>query len=473
VRAYGYDPADLVGRSLMDLIHPQDRERADHRVNDRRTRDRATKSFEVRFVTADDSSVAFELNESTTEGGVPTLLIDAEGVYSSSDPSSKTFQYTQGVARDITRRKQIEETLRRARVELMERTATHSARISAAYATLQESLKKASMSELRYRSLVDNLPVGVSHTTIDGEIKYQNAYARAVFGYNERELSDLRVDDLYVNDQDRAQLLRALNEREVYSFECEMRRKGGRSIWVRGTTRVVRDAIDGPVEHHSFLEDVTDRRLMEEDYGRLEEQLRQAQKMEAVGQITAGIAHNFNNLFQGITGNLQLALLDAPEELRPLLEDADSVTERAAEMVRQLMMFSRQGIHPTNKTLQIWPVISSTLDMCRRTFDKRIDLVGYEPKFDARVSGDEGLLQQVFLNLCINARDALGSPDTAPDGHSPRIQITVEIAQVAPEQAAVHSGARSGAHVRIGVADNGVGIDEMTQRRIFDPILYN
>ena len=208
---------------------------------------------------------------------------------------------------------------------------------------------------------------------------------------------------------------------------------------------------------------------MEEEYGRLEEQLRQAQKMEAVGQITAGIAHNFNNLLQGITGNLQLALLDAPEELRPLLEDADSVTERAAEMVRQLMMFSRQGIHPTNKTLQIWPVISSTLDMCRRTFDKRIDLVGCEPKFDARVSGDEGLLQQVFLNLCINARDALGSPDTAPDGHSPRIQITVEIAQVAPEQAAVHSGARSGAHVRIGVADNGVGIDEMTQRRIFDP----
>ena len=464
VRSYGYEPAELIGCSLMDLVHPQDRKRAQYRVNDRRTRGRATKSFEVRFVTSDESTVAFEFNESTTAAAsAPTLLVDAEGVYSSQDPTSGTFQYTQGVARDITGRKQVEESLKRARAELLERTVAHSNQIGAAYVKLEESLKRASSREEHYRSLVDNLPVGVSHTTIDGTVKYQNGYARAMLGYSEEELAEVRSEDLYVNVEDLAHLHRVLDEREVHSFECEMRRKGGRTIWVRGTTRVVRNEAERAVEYHSFVEDVTDRRMMEEEYGRLEEQLRQAQKMEAVGQITAGIAHNFNNLLQGITGNLQLALLDAPQEIRQLLEDADSVTERAAEMVQQLMIFSRQGIQPTNKTMDIWPVIEGTLDMCRRTFDKKIALVSPKPEFDARVSGDEGLLQQVLLNLCINARDALDA------GSSGAIHITVQMSSVTEEEAAIHAGARPGAYVRIAVADNGVGIDEVTKRRIFDP----
>ena len=199
VRSYGYEPAELIGCSLMDLVHPQDRKRAQYRVNDRRTRGRATKSFEVRFVTSDESTVAFEFNESTTAAAsAPTLLVDAEGVYSSQDPTSGTFQYTQGVARDITGRKQVEESLKRARAELLERTVAHSNQIGAAYVKLEESLKRASSREEHYRSLVDNLPVGVSHTTIDGTVKYQNGYARAMLGYSEEELAEVRSEDLYV-----------------------------------------------------------------------------------------------------------------------------------------------------------------------------------------------------------------------------------------------------------------------------------
>ena len=475
IRDYGYDPSALVGRSMLDLVHPADRNRAEHRINERRTGGRSTRSLELRLTTADSEAVAFELNESTTDGeedgaagagGDPaTLLVDAEGVYSSQDPQAGTFQYTQGVARDITQRKLLDEALDQARQDMLERMATHAEQIGAAYDQLKEGLGEAAASEERYRSLVENLPVGVTHTTLEGTVLYQNPYARAMLGYTQEELSGVRAEDLYTNPQDRTELLRALAEREVHSFEYEMQRKGGRAIWVRGTTRVVKDEHGMPIEYHSFIEDVTDRRLMEEEYVRLEEQLRQAQKMEAVGQITAGIAHNFNNLLQGITGNLQLALLDAPEELKQLLEDADEVTGRAAEMVHQLMIFSRQGLQPSNKTISIWPVVSTTVEMCRRTFDKKIELVAVEPEFEAKVSGDEGLLQQVLLNLCINARDALNA--SAAKDRSIRIDLEQVIVDSA--EAASHTGARSGPHLRLNVIDNGVGMDEATIKRIFDP----
>ena len=476
IRDYGYDPSALVGRSMLDLVHPADRNRAEHRINERRTGGRSTRSLELRLTTADSEAVSFELNETTTDGeadgaggagGDPgaTLLVDAEGVYASQDPQADTFQYTQGVARDITQRKLLDEALDQARQAMLERMATHSEQIGAAYDQLKEGLGEAAASEERYRSLVENLPVGVTHTTLYGAVLYQNPYARAMLGYTVEELSQVKAEDLYANPQDRAELLRTLAEREVHSFEYEMRRKGGRTIWVRGTTRVIKDEHGMPIEYHSFIEDVTDRRLMEQEYVRLEEQLRQAQKMEAVGQITAGIAHNFNNLLQGITGNLQLALLDAPEELKRLLEDADEVTGRAAEMVHQLMIFSRQGLQPSNKTISIWPVVSTTIEMCRRTFDKRIELVAVEPEFEAKVSGDEGLLQQVLLNLCINARDALNAGATK--GAS--IRIDVEEVVVDAEQASSHTGARSGPHLRLNVTDNGVGMDQATIKRIFDP----
>ena len=398
IRDYGYDPSALAGRSMLDLVHPADRNRAEYRINERRTGGRSTRSLELRLTTADSEAVSFELNETTTDGeadgaggagGDPgaTLLVDAEGVYASQDPQADTFQYTQGVARDITQRKLLDEALDQARQAMLERMATHSEQIGAAYDQLKEGLGEAAASEERYRSLVENLPVGVTHTTLYGDVLYQNPYARAMLGYTVEELSQVKAEDLYANPQDRAELLRTLAEREVHSFEYEMRRKGGRTIWVRGTTRVIKDEHGMPIEYHSFIEDVTDRRLMEQEYVRLEEQLRQAQKMEAVGQITAGIAHNFNNLLQGITGNLQLALLDAPEELKRLLEDADEVTGRAAEMVHQLMIFSRQGLQPSNRTISIWPVVSTTIEMCRRTFDKRIELVAVEPEFEAKVSG--------------------------------------------------------------------------------------
>jgi C4-dicarboxylate-specific signal transduction histidine kinase len=111
---------------------------------------------------------------------------------------------------------------------------------------------------------------------------------------------------------------------------------------------------------------------MEEQSAHLDEQLRQSQKMEAVGQLTAGVAHNFSNVLQGIFGNLQLAIMDAEGEMRSMLTDADRITHRAAKMIRQLMMFARQGAQPVVGRVLLGPVIENTISICRRPSTARL-----------------------------------------------------------------------------------------------------
>ena len=634
VRKYGYDPDELVGQSIFDLIHPDDVEKARHRINDRRTGDRSTRSLEVRLLSRDRTAVDFELKETVTEIE-PTLVVDAQGVYSSGNPQAESFLYTQGVGRDVTERRRVDDALRVARNRMARHVAERTAQIEEAYSRLHEEIHQRQHkeeelaearreaeqrdqafgrvrdrvlgmrrmadlppeefwigelrclgvpidgislqfpgvkpdtfttfylsrqgylgetpldtcpwvrevwesgqhvlvsrerlvslglgdwsttcvlemplsgtgsiavsnsqgvvydeemvrtvkafaglvaegvqrardfealeeSEQRHRSLVEKLPVGVTHTTPEGEILYQNPCARAMLGYTDEELSGLEPADLFVDPADRERLLRVLAEKGVCAYEHELRRKGGRRIWVRGTVRVVRDGATGEEEHHGCIEDVTDRRLLKTEYSGVEEQLRQAQKMEAVGQLTAGIAHNFNNMLQAIAGNLQLALLEAPADMADLLTDADAAARRAGEMIRQLMIFARQGIHPCVKPLDLWHVIGNTAEICRGTFDQKIRLTAESPRARMPVVGDEGMLHQAFLNLCINARDALDEEGPAAS----EIRLVAERVEVDAEQAAAKREISPGPHVRVDVTDNGPGMDEGTRLRVFDP----
>jgi len=199
----------------------------------------------------------------------------------------------------------------------------------------------------------------------------------------------------------------------------------------------------------------------------LEEQLRQAQKMEAVGQLTAGIAHNFNNLLQGIIGNVGLCLEEASQALQPLLEDVEKAGFRAAEMVQQLMVFSRQGVQPLYAPVDTKPLMQEAVGICHKTFDRRIRIDLEETGLDARVMGNRGQLEQVFLNLLINARDALLSHESRP----PIIRVRSDVIAVegSESEAEVETVHRSGSYVRLRVEDNGEGMDAETRARIFEP----
>jgi two-component system cell cycle sensor histidine kinase/response regulator CckA len=197
--------------------------------------------------------------------------------------------------------------------------------------------------------------------------------------------------------------------------------------------------------------DVTDRK-------KRDEQLRQAQKLEAVGELTAGIAHNFNNILMAIVPNLELAAGSASAELAPLLSSAQEAAMRAADLVRKLMTFAGRN-HPTARVAEsIGMLVERTVAFCRTTFDRRIALHGtYDHTACAIV--DPSQMEQVVLNILINARDALTDPRVA----TPRVDVTVDI--VGEEARGDHEARQ----VRVRVRDNGLGMDAATVARVFEP----
>ena len=195
-----------------------------------------------------------------------------------------------------------------------------------------------------------------------------------------------------------------------------------------------------------------------------QEHIRQAQKMEAVGQLTSGMAHNFNNILQVVMGNLELAIPGVPEPAKTYLMDAEKSTHRAAEMVRHLLLFARRDRSAKFSSVDLCTVARETIDICSKTFDKKIDLIADLPESSAMVQGHASQLQQTLLNLFLNARDALEDLERS----SYRIQIGIDRLSFSADQI-LHPGAVPGPYVRLQIADNGTGMEDVIRERVFEP----
>lgn len=202
---------------------------------------------------------------------------------------------------------------------------------------------------------------------------------------------------------------------------------------------------------------------------RLEESLRQSQKMEAIGQLTAGVGHHFNQMLQGIIGNLDLAAADAPDSLRPFLDDAAYDADRAARLVRQLMMFYRQEQSDHSK-IELASLMEEVTSMCRGIFPSSITVaLEIEPDLPT-ISGNNGQLRQCLANLCANARDAISASAHAGAKHTIRLRARL-LPNGVDDQTQPEGSPKTGDSplVRIDVTDDGVGMDEATRERIFEP----
>jgi two-component system cell cycle sensor histidine kinase/response regulator CckA len=325
----------------------------------------------------------------------------------------------------------------------------------------EEALRQ---SEQKYRDIFDFATVGIYQSRHDGSLITVNAPLAEMLGYDSSEdLMRINLDDVYVDPDDRRKLIaRYEPEGKGHRLELRWKKKDGKPIWLEIDARTVRNA-DGSTRYfEGFVHDISARRKSEEEKRRLQEQLVQSQKMEAVGQLAGGIAHDFNNLLTAITGYSELLLGELnPEDLRRShAEEIRKAGERAAALTQQLLAFSRrQVLEP--KILDVNTVVSDIERMLRRLIGEHIELKTRKESDLWKVRADPGQIEQAILNLVINARDAM------PNGGT--LAIETNNTNLDESFASSHVPTRPGDYVEVAVTDTGSGITEEVMARLFEP----
>jgi len=322
----------------------------------------------------------------------------------------------------------------------------------------EEALRGTEAERARLAAAVEQMAEMVVVTSADGAIEYVNPAFEAVTGYRRDEVLGKNPRFLKSGRQDAthyATMWRTISSGRVFKGRMVNRRKDGTTFTEDATISPVVGADGAVVEYVAVKTDVTDLLALEEQY-------RHAQKMEAVGQLAGGVAHDFNNILQAILGYAQLLLDDADEhdvrreDLNEILKGA----ERAATLTRQLLAFSRQQVMQP-RLLDVNELVKNLMKMIHRVIGEDIDVVWSPGTDPGLVRADAGMLEQALMNLVVNARDAMPSGGT--------LTIATERALVGAEQTAGHEGMQPGPFVVIVVGDTGCGMSETALRRAFEP----
>ena len=321
-------------------------------------------------------------------------------------------------------------------------------------------------SEERFRSSFEHSSVGMALQQPDGGYFRVNHAFCDLLGYSEPELLAIPFQHVTHPDERGTDVAhnRAMTagERSWYQQEKRYLHKSGRVIWALVSVSLVRDSRARPLYFIVQAQDVTAGKQAEESRAQLEDQLRQAQKMEAVGRLAGGVAHDFNNLLTVIRGRAELLLrrLAADDPQRRHLDLLEQSAGRAAALTQQLLAFSRkQVLQP--KVLDLNTLLGEIEQMLRRLIGEDIEVVVKPGPALSAVEADPSQLEQVLMNLVVNARDAM------PGGG----RLTLETANVELDEASArsHPGARPGTYVMLAVSDSGIGMDAETQARLFEP----
>jgi PAS domain S-box-containing protein len=315
-------------------------------------------------------------------------------------------------------------------------------------------------SEDRYRRLLANIPDVAWTSASDGSTAFISANVERVYGFTSEEIRadgpGLWIGRIHPDDVDSVlRSFHALFESgQSFDVEYRIRKKDGDWMWVHDRALSTYER-DGMRYADGIFSDITERK-------RLEEQFRQSQKMEAVGQLAGGVAHDFNNMLNVIVGYGELGAKKLPKghSAHKNLDEMLKAAGRAAGLTRQLLAFSRkQVLQP--KVLDLNAVVAEMDKMLRRLIGEDIRLVSSPAQGLGHVKADPGQIEQVLLNLAVNARDAM------PKGGA----LVLETADVILDDAYARTrpDARPGPHVMLAVSDTGHGMDAKTVGRIFEP----
>jgi PAS domain S-box-containing protein len=403
-QAAGRTLQEVRGRFFWDVVLPPEEVAAGKAAFDGLRAEQFPNRFENHWVSSDGSghSIAWE----------NTALISSDG----------SVEFIIGTGTDLTGRRHTEDELRRA---------NHMLRI-----------------------VIDTSPLAIVTMDFDGNVRSWNRAAERMFGWLEQEI--LGKPFPIVPEEDEAffrdNLDRLHRAETIAGIERQRRRKDGTSIDVALWNAPQLDAEGNVIGGVSVIADMTDRK-------RLEEQFRHSQKMEAVGRLAGGVAHDFNNLLTVIGGYTQM-LLEAmqPEDpLRPSLEEIDRATASATALTQQRLAFSRRQI-VSPRVVDLGELVAGLDRMLHRLIGEDIELVAIHPPQLPNVKVDAGQIEQVVMNLVVNARDAM------PRGGT----ITIETAMLDLEERSP-DGVGPGHYVVLSVADTGRGMTEETKRQIFEP----
>jgi PAS domain S-box-containing protein len=329
-------------------------------------------------------------------------------------------------------------------------------RIESALIQSEEELRGA---EEKYRSIFENSALGIFRSTLDGRYLDANPAMAALMGFDSPAQMTDSVGDLFEElyaDPGRARGIKKLIEESLapFRFENRYRRKDGRIITANVSIRPVRDKRGQVVSVEGFMEDATEKID-------LERALVQSQKMEAMGTLAGGIAHDFNNILTSVINSIELALPETPEASpgRRDLSRALAASRRGGDLVKQILSFSRadkEEFSPVDLTA----VISDTLHMLEASLPRNIRVTAHCGVPDARILGNATRIQQVLINLCANAFQAMRET-----GGSLDIDLSEE-EQPSPSQAEAHAPE---VFLKIAVTDTGPGIPPEVADKIFDP----
>jgi two-component system cell cycle sensor histidine kinase/response regulator CckA len=403
-RLLGYPIADRLGKSIFEHLHPDDVPTARALFDELLREPHVPKTLVVRNLHRDGSwrdieaIVVNRLNEPAV-GAVVTNF------------------------RDITERRRAEEALR--------------------------------ASEAKYRFFIERAAFGIYLSTEDGRILEANpAFARMLGYASVQEVMTLNMADVYQTQTDRASLLDAHRGTEGGTTEVRWKKKNGEPILVRLTARTVVGP-DARESYETIAEDITEKRA-------LEDQLRRAQKMEAIGRLARGIAHDFNNVLAAVVGSADLLTLRHPKDHPAHIEAVEirKAAERGAAFTRQLLAFGRQQA-TAPQPIDVHAAALAFESTLQRIVGSAVTLTTHAAGKSPVVRMEPGQLEQVLLNLAVNARDAM------PDGGA--IEITIDAVDVNKRNAARYPGLPAFKYARIAVRDSGIGIHADLQRHMFEP----
>ncbi len=332
---------------------------------------------------------------------------------------------------------------------------------------LKDSVSQLKMSEDKYRGIFENSMEGILQTTMDGKIMTANPAMVKMLRFESEEMlintyTDIQ-NQLYYNPEDRFKILKQLQEYGmIMNEELQCRCFDGATLWVSLSAYLVHDDEGNPLRIESLVSDISVRKKIEEEKQKLFEELAQSQKLEAVGQLAGGVAHDFNNMLAVILGRSELSLIetDVKDPNYQSFKDIIDAAEHSANLTKQLLAFARkQSVSP--EVLNINNEVKSKIKLLRRLISEDIEL-SFIPDNDVwNIFMDSDQIGQILTNLCVNARDSI-------EGNG-RITIKTKNVEVNSKTSELIEGINPGEYICLSIEDTGSGMDKETQNHIFEP----